>query len=305
MKSNQLPLPTDLRVFLSVARKGSFAAAAEEMSQSPAYISKRIRILEASLNTKLFHRTTRNVILTEDGETAERWARQILGDIEELANELSQAKKSPTGLLHICSTFGFGRVHVGPAVSRFTEQYPNLDVCLELFDRPVDIIREGFDLEIRVGDDLPEQYVCRKLLKNWRVLCASPEYLKKNGTPKNLHDLEKHQCIVIRERASHFSTWTLAHDGKDTETVKVDGALSANHGEIVVNWALEGRGIMLRSIWDVQMKIASGQLVQVLPRFTQEANIWAIYPPRPKQSAKIRVCIESFKDYFSKLATSH
>ena len=299
MNREQLPLPSDLKVFLTVARKTSFVAAADELGQSPAYISKRIRILETVLKTKLFHRTTRCVVLTDDGETTRIWATQILNDIDDLVDELSWASKSPRGLLHICSTFGFGRAHVAPALSVFSEHFDQLEVRLDLFDRTVDIVREGFDLEIRIGDDLPEQHICKKLVTNRRILCASPKYLETMGVPETPEDLAQHNCLVIKERASSFGTWELEGSDGKVFKAKIGGRLSTNHGEVALQWTLNGRGITLRSLWDAQLFLHQGRLVQVLPDFSQSANVWAVYPTRPSQSFKLRVCVEFLQRHFA------
>jgi len=300
MNREQLPLPEDLKVFLTVARKQSFAAAAESLAQSPAYISKRIKILETTLKTKLLHRTTRKVTLTEDGVNTQRWAIQVLSDLDDLVNEISQARTTPKGLLNVCSTFGVGRNLVAPALSLLSEQYPELEIRLELFDRAVDIIQEGFDLEIRVGDDLPEQHICKKLASNKRVLCATPEYLQKHGTPLTLEDLENHDCLVIKERRTPYGIWTLTGNN-ETQVIKIDGPLSSNNGEIVVQWALNNRGIMLRSLWDVKSHLDDSTLVQVLPEYSQSANLWGVYPIRPSHSAKLRTCVEFLEQHFSKI----
>lgn len=294
------PLPEDLRVFLTVMRKQGFAAAAEELGVSPAYISKRIQILEATLKTRLLHRTTRRVALTEDGERTLRWALRILDDMDALFDELSVARQTPRGLLRISSSLGFGRTHLAPAIARLVEQYPDLDVRLEVFDRVVDIVGEGFDLEIRVGDDLPGQCIGRRLASNTRVLCASPGYLQRRGVPAGLEALQEHDCLVIKERDYPFGIWNLQRDG-ETHSLRVNGPLSSNSGEIVLAWALAGRGIMLRSQWEVQPLLQSGELVQLLPECSQSANVWAVYPTRLAHSAKLRVCVEFLEHYLSTL----
>lgn len=299
----ELPLPKDLKVFLAVIRKHSFAAAAEELGQSPAFVSKRIGILEATLKTRLLHRTTRRLVLTDDGERTRLWAMRILNDFDDMVDDLTQAQQIPRGLLHICTTFGFGRERVAPAISVLIEKHPELEVRLEVFDRAVDIVREGFDLEIRVGDDLPQQHISRLLRKNVRVLCASPEYLEKHGTPEKIEDLQEHDCLVLRERNSPFGIWNLSCEGKDI-TVPMSGPLSTNNGEIVLLWARMGRGIVLRSSWDAEPFLESGELIQVLPEYTQEANIWAVYPTRLSHSAKLRVCVEFLKGYLSRPSDS-
>ncbi|MEH6577005.1 MAG: LysR substrate-binding domain-containing protein [Amphritea sp.] len=296
----QLPLPADLRVFLTVVRKQGFAAAAEELGQSPAYVSKRIGILEKTLKTRLLHRTTRKIALTEDGECTQRWAQQILGDFGELIDDLSQVKNVPRGLLHVCSTFGFGRKHVAPMISKFSEKYPQLEIRLEVFDRSIDIVGEGLDLEIRVGDDLPDQHICKKLLTNSRIICASPDYITAHGLPKTLDDLQVHSCLVLKERNTSFGIWNLSRNNK-TETIKISGLLSSNNGEIVLQWALDGQGIVLRSIWDVKPLLEQGRLVQLLPEYTQSANVWAVYPTRLSHSAKLRTFVEFLEEQFQHL----
>ncbi|MFB8828449.1 LysR substrate-binding domain-containing protein [Azotobacter sp. CWF10] len=293
----QLPLPEDLRVFLTVIRKQGFAAAAEELGLSPAYVSKRIQILESTLKARLLHRTTRRIALTEDGERAQRWAVRILGDLDDLFDELSQVRQTPRGLLHISSTFGFGRNHVAPAISLLAERYPELEIRLEVFDRVVDIVGEGFDLEIRVGDDLPGQHICKRLVSNKRVLCATPDYLARRGTPASLDDLQRHDCLVLKERNNPFGVWHLSRNDKPV-SVRVSGPLSSNNGEIVLEWALHGRGILLRSLWDVKPLLEQGRLVQVLHDYSQSANVWAVYPTRLSNSAKLRVCVEFLEQHF-------
>lgn len=296
-----LPLPEDLKVFLAVVRKNGFAAAADELGFSPAYVSKRMSILEATLGTRLLHRTTRRVALTDDGERVRVWASRLLGDIDDFLDELSEARQAPRGALHICSSFGFGRNHVAPAVAALARAYPLLEVRLDVFDREVDLVNEGFDLEIRVGDDRPGQHLGRQLVTNRRVLCATPQYLAARGTPQSLADLERHDCLVLKERNNAFGVWNLSRDGQ-AESVKVSGPLSSNNGEIVLQWALEGAGIILRSLWDVKPMLDQGRLVQVLHAYSQSANVWALYPTRPSQSAKLRVCVEFLQEYFRNLS---
>jgi LysR family transcriptional activator of dmlA len=278
-------------VFLTVIRKGGFAAAADELGQSPAYVSKRIRLLETALGTRLIHRTSRRIALTEDGERTRAWALRILEDFRQLGDELSDAHGSPRGTLHLCSSFGFGRTQVAPALARLAERYPELEIRLELFDRAVDLVGEGFDLEIRVGDDIPPQHIGRCLLRNQRVLCAAPDYLARHGTPATLADLERHDCLVIKERDNAFGIWSLHGDGA-VHSVRVRGPLSSNNGEVVLQWALDGRGILLRSLWDVKPLLQQGRLVQVLPAYSQPANVWALYPSRLEHSGKLRACVE-------------
>lgn len=294
---HKTPATEDLRVFTVVVRKASFADAAAELGASPAYVSKRIRLLEDDLAVKLLHRTTRRVAVTEEGERVFHWALRILDDVDQLMQEVAVTRREPRGLLRVSSSFGFGRHVVAPALSRLVERHPGLQARLEVLDRLVDVAGEGFDLDVRVGDEIAPHLIARRLADNWRVLCAAPAYLARKGTPRTLAELPAHDCLVIKERDHPFGVWRLRHGAVD-ETVKVRGPLSANNGEMAVQWAIDGRGIVLRSLWDVNASLRSGQLVQVLPEWRQEANIWAVYPTRLERSAKVRVCVEFLQEFF-------
>ena len=293
------PSTEDLRVFTVVVRKSSFADAATELGASPAYVSKRIRLLEEDLAVKLLHRTTRRVAVTEEGERVFHWAQRILDDVDQLLQEVAVTRREPRGLLRVSSSFGFGRRIVAPALSRLVERHPGLQVRLEVFDRLVDVAGEGFDLDVRVGDEIAPHLIARRLADNHRVLCAAPAYLARHGTPRALAELSSHDCLVIKERDHPFGVWRL-RSGAVEDMVKVRGPLSANNGEMVVQWAVDGRGIALRSLWDVQPHLKAGHLVQVLPEWRQDANVWAVYPTRLHLSAKVRVCVEFLQDHFKR-----
>lgn len=288
---NNLPDLGDLRVFVETARRANFARAAEALDASAAYVTKRIQVLEQDLGIKLFHRSTRKVVVTEEGERIYQWAQQILDAVDGMVAEVSVGRAEPRGALRICSSFGFGRNIVAPAISQLSARYPQLKIRFELFDRLVDITSEGFDLDVRVGDEIAPHLIARRLAPNHRVLCAAPDYLARRGTPRTLGELASHDCLIIKERDHPFGVWRL-RDGTREEVIKVTGPLSSNNGEVVVQWAVDGRGIALRSMWDIAPLLESGKLVRVLPEFTQEANVWAVYPSKLGNSAKLRVCVD-------------
>jgi len=288
---NNLLENEDLRVFVTVVRKGSFAAAAAELGMSAAYVSKRIGVLEDGLGIMLFQRSTRRVVITGDGERVFSRAQTILDNLDDLVDEVSERRRAPSGRVRICSSFGFGRNMVAPAIARLVAAYPGLQIRFEVFDRLVDPVADGFDLDVRVGDEIAPNLIARRLMDNHRILCAAPGYLARHGTPKTLQELRGHQCLAIKERDHPFGVWRLRGRSGE-ETVKVSGPLSTNHGEIALRWAVEGAGIVLRSLWDVQPHLDAGSLVQVLPEYTQEANVWAVYPQRLAGSGKLRVCVE-------------
>lgn len=186
---NNLPLLNDLRVFMLVARRAGFAAVAEELGVSPAFVSKRIALLEQTLNVVLLHRTTRRVTITEEGERIYEWAQRILQDVGQMMDELSDVRQVPQGMLRIISSFGFGRQVVAPALSALAKAYPQLELRFDVEDRLVDLVNEGVDLDIRIGDDIAPNLIARKLATNYRILCASPEFIAQHGAPKHLTDL--------------------------------------------------------------------------------------------------------------------
>ena len=294
---NSLPPLEDLRLFCTLARNRSFIATAKELGVSRAYVSKRIAMLEGLLAVRLLHRTTRQVSLTQEGETVLLWAQRILEDAEQMTEAISDTRLSPRGLLRISTAEGFGRKCIGPALSELALQFPSLQIQLELFTRPVDLIAEGFDLDLAIGGEPQPHLMARRLMANARILCAAPAYVAKRGMPASLGDLEKHDCIVVRDRDHGFGVWKL-EGPRGVETVRVSGPLSCSNGEIGTQWALDGHGITLRSTWDVDERLREGSLVRVLPDYQQDAPIAAVYPIRLTESAKVRVCVEFLQQRF-------
>jgi len=296
------PLLEDLRLFCVVVRKQSFAATALELGVSKAFVSKRIAMLEQALGVRLLHRSTRRLALTDHGTLAHQWAQRIQEDVDQLGEAISRKGSAPRGLLRLCTSSGFGRNRVAAAISALALEYPELEVQLELLDRPVDLIAEGFHLDIRVGQVQEPHLIARRIAANQRVLCASPAYLRQHGTPAQLAELARHRCIVIRERDQEPGRWKLSGPAGE-EAVRVKGPLSTNNGELVHQWAIDGHGIILRSIWDVGRSLLDGSLVRVLPEYHQQADVWAIYPTRLGTVANVRVCVQFLEAWLARTAT--
>ena len=294
---NIKPQLDDLRLLFVVARNRSFAETARELGVSKAMVSKRIALLEAAVQERLFHRTTRNVSLTTQGEIVHQWAQRILEDVELMGEAISREKAAPSGLLRICSSTGFGRSRLAPALSEMARQFPLLEIQVELLDRLVDLVDEGFQLDIRVGHVHEGNVIKRRIAQNRRVLCAAPAYLQRFGMPQSLDELKAHRCIPIRERDQDFGRWELEGPA-GLVAIKVSGPLSANNGEIVRQWAIDGHGIILRSTWNIQNEIEQGLLLPVLPQYFQPADVWAVYPSRLSVSAKVKVCVEFLEQWF-------
>jgi DNA-binding transcriptional LysR family regulator len=249
----------------------------------------------------LVNRTTRRMSLTPDGEVLAEHARRILGEIADLDQLLSASKSEPKGQLRVNATLGFGRLHVAPAISQYVLRYPEVDVQLQLSVNPPPLSEDQFDVCIRFGEPADTRVIAKKLAANRRLLCASPRYLATRGAPAVPADLVRHNCICIRQGDEAYGAWRLQRErigsngsgnGGALETVKVRGNLTTNDGEIAVNWALDGHGILMRAEWDIERYLESGRLVQVLPQYrTPDAGIYAIYPQHQQQSARIRTFV--------------
>ena len=241
---------SDLAFFTVLVKQGSLAAVARELGVTPPAVTKRLANLERRLGVRLLNRTTRTMSVAHEGEIYLAEAARILVEIEELERLVSRSRAVPKGLLRVNATFGFGRKYVGPAVSDFIKRYPEVEVQLQLSDRPLNLADQAFDIGIRIGELPDARIIARKIASNERLLCASPHYLKDHAAPTIPRDLQKQSCIVLRENEAAYGTWHLSR-GKRQETIKVRGALSTNDGEIALEWALAGHGVLMRSEWDV------------------------------------------------------
>ena len=280
----------DLRVFCQVARRSSFVAAATDLGISPAYVTKRVAGLEKALGVKLFHRTTRRVLISDEGEAAYAWARKVLEAADELSQGLSGARSEPTGALRISTSLRLGRNHIAPILAKMNQAYPALEIWLELLDRRVDLLGEGFDIDVRMGEVNEPHLVGHLVAHNARVLCAAPAYLARRGHPNTLADLAGHDCLMYRERHQTFGVWRMTGPN-GPESVKVTGSMGSNQADIVREWALDGLGIIPLASWDVARDLKEGSLVRVLPAYQQNADVWAVTATRLDQSAKLRVCL--------------
>ncbi len=288
---NELPPLQDMHVFVTVARLGSFSATAQFLGVSPAYVSKRIGLLEKQMAVKLLVRSARHVSLTLEGRIVFERASQLLETVDQMFTEIGTEKIMPRGEIRIAASTGYGSTCIAPIISQLVHQYSELTIDFALLDRPVDVIAEGFDLEIRVGGVLPVHLIAKKLATNYRILCASPAYLEQYSIPTKLKDLENHHCIGIRERDQHFGVWRL-EGTKHCEALHPPIHLATNNGQVARQWCLAGHGIMLRSIWSVKEDLQQNRLVRVLPEYKQQADVYALYSSRLSTSAKIRVCVE-------------
>lgn len=271
------------------------SAAGREMGLSPAVVSKRISQLEEHLGARLFQRTTRQLTLTETGAGYFKRVVDILSLCEEAEDFVSRRNAKPRGVLKITMPTTFSRLHIAPYLGKFLASYPDIELDSHLTDRFVDIIREGFDLAIRIGELEDSSLVARKIATDNRVICAAPAYLEKYGTPASLADLNLHNCLS----AGAQDVWR--PEGPDgEEQVRTNGNLRSNSGELIREAVLAGLGLGLRSTWDVGPELKSGKLKVVLPQYRGSSNVavYAVYPCREFMPAKVNVFIEFLAELY-------
>jgi DNA-binding transcriptional LysR family regulator len=289
---------SDLAFFTLLVRRGSLAAAAQELGVTPPSVSKRLAALEARLGVRLLHRTTRRISPTPEGETYFAEGAQVLADLQALEQSVAGAKVQPRGLLRLSAPLGFGRRHIAPALSKFARAYPEVELQLHLSDRIPNLVEQGFDAAVHIGELPDARLTARKLAPNHRLLCAAPAYLRRAGEPKHPRELAQHRCIFLRERDETFGTWHL-RAGSKHETVKVRGPLSSNDGESALAWALDGHGILLRSAWDAAPYLRSGRLKPVLPEWkAPPADVMLVFPTRAHLPAKTRALVDFLDAHF-------
>ena len=301
-------LPVDLGFFSALASAGSLSAAARELGVTTPAVSKHLAQMEARLGVSLVNRTTRRMSLTPEGELYLEHARRILGELDDLEELLGVAKATPKGLLRVNATLGFGRSHVAPLISRFVRKHAQVEVQLQLSVNPPPLTDDSFDVCIRFGAPPDARVLARRIAPNRRLLCAAPAYLAKHGIPKAPSDLARHNCIGIRQGEQAYGVWRLASGrGRSAaiEAVKTRGNLATNDGEIAVNWALDGHGILMRAEWDIERFLRNGRLVQVLPQYyTPDADIYAVYPQRHQLAVRVRAFVDFVAQSFAQQSAS-
>jgi DNA-binding transcriptional LysR family regulator len=290
---------TSMIVFTKVAKAGSFAAAAKELSLSRAMATKHVMQLENSLGIRLLNRTTRNLNLTEVGAVYLERCLQILDDIEETELSVTRLQTEPRGTLRLNATPFFGAYHLAPAIAAYTEAYPDVNVELVLQAGYVDLIEEGFDLAIHLDSLHDSSLIARKLGSSQRVVCGSPGYFKKRGIPETPDDLKKHNCLVNSSLPPR-DQWQFSEpeSGKIT-VVKVAGTMEANVADALRMAAISGLGLVLLPTYMVGQDLRKGRLQAVLKDFIPAPlEIHAVYPHRKHLSAKVRTFVEFLHERF-------
>jgi len=288
--------------FVAVATKGSLTAAANAEGVAPAVIGRRIDALEERLGVKLLLRTTRRITLTHEGSAFLEDCQRILAELFTAEASVTEGGVKASGHLRITAPAGFGRRHVAPLVPRFLALHPDVSMSLNLSDRVVDIINEGFDCAVRVGDLPDSSLVSVRLADNRRMCVASADYLKRHGAPKQPSELAKHCCLLLSSDASQPRGWAFRLDGKVVH-VRPAGTLDCSDGQVLHDWCTQGLGIAWRSTWEVQDEVDDGRLIAVLEDYAAPPNgIYAVFPQRKHLPLRVRLWIDFIKQAYGDAA---
>jgi len=288
-----------IETFVAVAAKGSLSAAAAMEGVAPAVIGRRIDALETRLGVKLLVRTTRRVTLTFEGSAFLEDCQRILHEMHNAESAVSAGGVKASGHLRLSAPAGFGRRHVAPLLPVFIETHPDVTVTLDLSDRLVDLVNEGFDCAIRLGELPDSSLVSLRLGENRRVCVAAPAYLARRGTPESLEALARHNCLAFGSTANQQRGWTFSQDGK-VVTIRVNGTMECTDGAVLHDWCLDGYGLAWRSWWEVGDDIRAGRLVTVLDAFAAPPiGIHAVFPQRRHLPLRVRLFIDHLKHHYS------
>ncbi|MFZ6741839.1 LysR family transcriptional regulator [Undibacterium sp. JH2W] len=290
---------TQIEAFVDVVEKGSLARAALGQNITPVMLGRRIDALEKRLGVKLMHRSTRHLTLTEQGTVYLDHCRKLLADLGYADQLVSEGRHKATGHLIVSAPAAFGRKHVAPHAPQFVKANPAVQISFNLTDRVVDLIREGYDLGIRIGGNIDPNFVAVKLASNRRVVCGTPAYFERHGIPRTLEDLAQHNCLAFNLQGGQQRGWYFQQNGKPV-TIKVAGNLDCNDGELLHRWACEDLGLAWRSSWEIQAQLISGELITVLDDYAlPQYDIVAVYPQQRHLPVKTRFFIDTLKAIYA------
>jgi DNA-binding transcriptional LysR family regulator len=289
-----------MTVFVKVVEQGSFARAAERLNMSTSAVSRHVAELEAHLESRLLNRTTRRISITESGQAFYERTLQVLADLEEAEAAASGTNAKPRGTIRLTCSINFGVPHLAPAIGAFQARYPEVLFDVSASDRFVDLVEEGLDLAIRIGDLGNPNLIARKIGQMQLVTCASPAYLKLHGTPKRPEELDTHNCLTY-EYAPVKHLWPFLDSQGNELKVHVAGSVHANNGEMLASIAAEGVGITHEPDFIVNSLLKGGRLVTILAKYQPAPyNIYAVYPSRRHLSAKVRAFVDFLVERFSR-----
>jgi DNA-binding transcriptional LysR family regulator len=292
----------DVRTFLAVVSTGSLSAAARQLDVAPMQVSRRVAVLEEDLGARLFHRTTRSLTLTAEGEAFVPFA-TAMADAESGARaELRPSPGTASGVLRVTAPSGFGQSVVLPMLSDLLEANPELRIDLDVSDRQVDIVGQGLDVALRIAPLEDSELVAKKIASNPRLVCAAPGYLKKHGRPLTVADLDNHACI----RLSALRRWPLIVDGMLIRK-HVDARVTTSSVEAARSAAVQGLGLAQLTYWDVFRQLADNSLVQIhlTDAAMEDLSVWAVMPSRQYVPNRVNVFLGALQSNIAELSERH
>ncbi|MDB5872671.1 MAG: transcriptional regulator, LysR family [Ramlibacter sp.] len=280
---------TDLRFFVGLTESGSLAEAARRLDVTASAVSQRLRQLEGRLGLQLVHRSTRRFALTDEGALFYAGAVGLLSELDHLTDNLRARSAEVVGSLNVCGPLGFGRHHLAAAIADFHALHPQLKISLTLSDVTPVADASRFDLIVHIGHLADSSLIAYPIAPNARFVCAAPGYLAARPAPRKPQDLASHDCVVLRENQEDVSLWRFTKKRSEV-SVRVPVTLSSNDGDVVRQWAIKGKGLIMRSEWDVADSLASGQLVRVLDDWSlPDADVVALVAKRLGMSARVKL----------------
>ncbi len=290
----------DMTVFTRVVDRQGFSAAGRELRMSTAVISSRIANLERRLGTRLLNRTTRNAKPTEEGLIYYDHCIKALADIQQVEHDLAEMKRRPAGALRISVPIALGRTHIAPLMAEFLEKNPDIQIRLQATDRVVNILDEDVNVAIRKGVLPPSTDIMRRLAPDLRVLCAAPSYWQKFSKPLMPEDLKSHNCLLLRYPGSRRYSWQFIDKDSAATNLTVSGNMDSNSSDVLIDWATQGQGVIMKSFWDISNELESGALEPVLAEYwPRDLSLNILMPSRRKQPAKTRVFVDYLVGQFS------
>lgn len=296
-----------IEVFIEVAQGLSFSGAAQRLGMSKGNVTKHIAWLEQSLGVQLLTRTTKSVSLTESGLSLLENGRELLDRVDSIDAAVRQSVKEPKGMLRLGAPPSFGAFHLVPIITAFSSAHPDIQVVLYLDDGRTDLVAEGLDMSVRIATSLKDtSQVAQRLAVVPQLLVASPDYLKRRGTPQTIADLAAHECMVHALK-SPTNIWTFMGDAQAEgapnsmkSTVRVHGTIRANYGEPLRHAALLGHGISMHPTYMVMQDLQEGRLVSVLPQFRPVGvDIYAVFPSRKNMPVRVRTFLDFLRQWFA------
>jgi DNA-binding transcriptional LysR family regulator len=282
----------NMRTFTRVVEAGSISGAAERLSVAKSAVSRRLKELEEHLGVELFHRTTRRMNLTDTGRAFYQQSIRILEDVLEAELATSQAHGTLKGSLKIALPSSFGLMHMGPAINEFMQIHPQIEFDLDFNDRQVDLIQEGFDLAIRIANLPDSSLIARRIAPIQHILCASPAYLEKYGTPQVPDDLSRHKCLTY-SLLHNYQIWTFTDKNNQQSKITINPHMKAGAGSFLRDAAVEGQGIVYLPTFIVYKEIENKTLLPLLSEYLPwQIDAYAVYPQTRHLSQRVRAFVD-------------